>query len=448
MTHPARIRTFLFSKLTTRHVQLKVPPGLPLRTFLYRRIMTVEKKNDHPSGGGGLLAVVEGGGTTFQVAVVDPKDRTLLHRASIDSGSGDPHNTLAACATFFQQHRPSQGYQALGVATFGPVGLRKGTPEYGCILRSSPKATWRNVDLLTPLIQACQGPDGGPPLPVQIDTDVNAPALAEYLHWRNHPTDTNNNTIESVAYVTVGTGVGVGLVVNGEPVHGMMHPEGGHLPIQPLPNDRFPGYSWGRDSAPFRGIHTVEGVTCSVALTERWHMLHPEKGDANEESSTSTTRSVLATLEDDDEIWDHSANALACLCASLLLLLSIDRIVLGGGILQRNGLLSKIKARTIVLLNGYLELPKDDLSSIITTSVFGTDAGLMGAVVLAEQALQQSLGTAKADSTSESAKKDLQQQAFGHGLWHGILIGAIGAGLIFKYAFGGGRGNRSSSSGR
>jgi fructokinase len=101
-------------------------------------------------------------------------------------------------------------------------------------LPGSPKAAWRNVNLLEPFIKACKGTRN---LAVKIETDVNAPAFAEYLEMKD--------LLSSVAYVTVGTGVGVGLVVNGSPVHGWMHPEGGHVPIQPLPGDKFKGYTWG-----------------------------------------------------------------------------------------------------------------------------------------------------------------------------------------------------------
>lgn len=126
------------------------------------------------------------------------------------------------------------GYDALGIATFGPVGLKQNDKYYGCILPGSPKAAWRTVNLLEPFAKACKGTKH---LSVKIETDVNAPAFAEYLEMKG--------TVSSVAYVTVGTGVGVGLVVNGAPVHGCMHPEGGHLPVQPLEGDTFRGYSWG-----------------------------------------------------------------------------------------------------------------------------------------------------------------------------------------------------------
>lgn len=166
-----------------------------------------------------VFAAVEGGGTTFVLAVARLVASSgvpeILHRHETDTV--EPQLTLSECARFFRMHKPSGGYHALGIATFGPVGLdptRKAT--YGHILGSSPKKPWRNVDFLTPLADACRGER---PLRLKVETDVNAPAFAEFLLEKGR--------VSSVAYVTVGTGIGVGLVINGKPVHGRMHPEGG-----------------------------------------------------------------------------------------------------------------------------------------------------------------------------------------------------------------------------
>jgi fructokinase len=166
-----------------------------------------------------IIAAVEGGGTSFVVAVaelVNGSSPKILFRSEVDSSHDKPQQTLGECATFFRQHKPKDGYHALGIATFGPAGLVESRPTYGHILATSPKQSWRNVDLLTLLADACRGTR---PLAVKVDTDVNAPAFAEYLLAKD--------TISSVAYITVGTGIGVGLVIHGQPVHGRMHPEGG-----------------------------------------------------------------------------------------------------------------------------------------------------------------------------------------------------------------------------
>jgi fructokinase len=380
--------------------------------------MTSEKK---PRA---TIAAVEGGGTTFRVAVctVHPTKAnqgapTVLARTEIDSSHDNPGQTLQACVDFLLAHKPAKGYAALGLATFGPVGVHAhDKATYGCILPTTPKAAWRGVDLLTPLRTACQGPSGA--LAVLVDTDVNAPALGEYLHEIQQ--GKASRPLTSLSYITVGTGIGVGLVVNGQCVHGRMHPEGGHVPVQPLPQDAFAGYSWGVAHSPFGGRHTVEGLASSVALTERWQQMTGA-------SSAAVDRSVLQDLPDQHELWEHAANALANLCASLLLTLSMEKIVLGGGLMKRKILLDKIRQRTRVLLNGYLgDWTEDDMRQMIVLSRHGDDAGLQGAMVLAEQALHGDLATA-------AAEKKMKQVAFGHGLWHGMIVGTVATALVVKY---------------
>jgi fructokinase len=350
-----------------------------------------------------IIAAVEGGGTSFVIVVAElvpgstPK---ILVREEVDSSHDNPLKTLDECCAFFEKFKPSEGYHALGLATFGPAGLDKSKPTYGHILSTSPKQSWRNVDLITPLAKACRGTR---PLAVQVETDVNAPALAEYQLAKD--------SLSSVAYITVGTGIGVGLVIHGQPVHGMMHPEGGHVPVQPLKGDSFSGYSWG-DKSPFKGVVTVEGLTSSVALTERLEQMLGKK---------NLPRSCLAELEDDHELWDHAANALANLCVTLVLTTSIEKIVIGGGVMKRKGLIEKIRKQTVVLLNGYLELPPD-LSNWITTSTYGNDVGLTGAMILAQRAHEMGdVGTSSSGGLSP----------FLWGVIHGIVLGVpLGFGAV------------------
>jgi fructokinase len=358
-----------------------------------------------------IIAAVEGGGNTFKVAIcrvaVSEVSNSvilpdILYRTEVQTHHDDPNKTLDECCCFLTAHKPAKGYHALGVATFGPVGVHKSSKSYGCILWTSPKAAWRGVNLLQPFRRACKGTLE---LKVNVETDVNAPAVAEYLF--------SNRTISSVGYITVGTGVGVGLVIHGKPVHGRMHPEGGHVPVPPLPGDTFRGYSWGVDHCPFQGKNTVEGLACSVALTERLEQMEDR----------TYSRAILAELDDDHELWDHAANALGGLCSTLLLTLSIEKIVLGGGIvMNRKGLMEKIRRRTVEQLNGYLELPAD-MSALICTTKFGADAGLVGAMVLAKEALKG----------PELDEKKMKREAFGQGLWHGFFVGAVLSGLVCKY---------------
>ena len=156
---------------------------------------------------------------------------------------------------------------------------------------------------------------------------------------------------------------------------------------------------------------------------------------------------VLSTLPDDDSLWDHAANALANLCVTLLLLVSVERIVLGGGIVMKRQhiLLDKVRTRTRDLLNGYLPLP-DDLSQLIVTPTFGEDAGLTGAMVLAMRAVTEDAEEveekkkASVGKDNERETKLLKQVAFGMGLWHGIIVGSLSVALLWKYV-----GNRKRS---
>jgi fructokinase len=231
------------------------------------------------------------------------------------------------------------------------------------------------VDILTPLLEACDN------CPFLLDTDVNAPAASEFALANDNAdgssaTTTPATKISSCAYVTVGTGVGVGLVVNSKTVKGFMHPEGGHIPVPPLPGDTFGGYSWGQGvdaNVPFSGINTVEALASSVALMERYEQELTKIGAQN--LAINRNRQELANVPDESDIWDHAVNAIATLCTTMILLLSMERIVLGGGVMQRPMLLPKIRVRTQQLLNNYVKLDQDALDRMIVVSAHGKDAG-------------------------------------------------------------------------
>ncbi|GMI42895.1 hypothetical protein TrCOL_g10676 [Triparma columacea] len=312
-----------------------------------------------------LLAAVEGGGTSFVVVFsLISSPSVCIHKYECPTTT--PTETLDKVKQFLSLHP----YKALGVATFGPVDLNPASPTYGYI-QQTPKANWSNTDVLTPLIQV------NPSAPYKFDTDVNAPALLEYT--------TLPPPASSVAYVTVGTGVGVGLCINGSPVHGLMHPEGGHVPIVPLPGDDFPGYSWG-GRCPWKGVSTVESFAGGVGILER----------LGKDASNSEDRSILRGLSDDDEVWDHVANALACLCATLTLTCSVERIVLSGGVMLRECLWGKVRVRLREILNGYVGreevTTEEGLERFIVKSRWGNDAGKIGALHLAKLAWEEGEG--------------------------------------------------------
>lgn len=165
-------------------------------------------------------------------------------------------------------------------------------------------------------------------MPCKFDTDVNAPAYAEFTLGKQAPSST------SCVYVTVGTGVGIGVVANKKTVHGLLHPEGGHVCIKRQEGDTFPG------TCPFHG-DCVEGLVSAAALAKRADVGMKE----------------LAGLADDDPVWDSAAHTLASLCVSMILIVSPDRIVLSGGIMQRACLFPMIHEKVLTMLNGYVRAP-------------------------------------------------------------------------------------------
>jgi fructokinase len=198
-------------------------------------------------------------------------------------------------------------------------------------------------------------------IPFRFDTDVNAPALAEYI-FHKQPGQT------SCAYVTVGTGIGVGLIINGATVHGLLHPEAGHLMVAKQVGDTFEG------TCPFHGC-CIEGMCSTGALAAR-------KG---------CPASALPDLLDEDPLWDTCAFYLAQLCASLILIASPERIVIGGGVMNRRCLYAKIRKQTAEILKGYIQQEKittNQIDEYIKEPLWGNDAGIVGAAYLAQLAAE------------------------------------------------------------
>jgi fructokinase len=257
------------------------------------------------------LVGIEGGGTTWVASIGENSHDNIVARSEFPTTN--PEETLGSIRMWLNE----QTFDAVGIACFGPIEARVGVDRYGYIT-STPKAGWRDADVLGLL-----GLRGGE-IPVRFDTDVNAPALSDFDYFK-----TQTPPITSCAYITVGTGVGVGLVVNGLSVHGLMHPEAGHIRVPRFPDDTFPG------SCPFHG-DCIEGMCSTGALASR----------------RGCSPSELPDLSDDDSLWDILANQLAHLCAHLILIVSVERISIGGGVLNRSSLYSKIRQNVQVILNG------------------------------------------------------------------------------------------------
>lgn len=261
------------------------------------------------------LAAVEGGGTTWVVVIVEDNPSNIVDRAEFITD--EPAVTLQ----LIKEWLLSKQFEAIGIASFGPIDCRISSPTFGFIT-STPKPNWghTNVLKLLGIYDEFKG------IPFKFDTDVNAPAFAEFkLHRKPGQ--------QSCAYITVGTGVGVGLVVNGLTVHGLAHPEAGHIQVAKREGDDFPG------TCPFHGA-CIEGMCSTGSLAKR-------KGCRAED---------LPTLADDDELWDIASYYLAQLCASLILMVCPERIVIGGGIMNRGILFEKIRVQTVDILKGYIQL--------------------------------------------------------------------------------------------
>jgi len=277
-----------------------------------------------------LIGGVEAGGTKFVCAV--GRGREVVAETRIATTS--PAETLAATLAFFEDHGP---LAAVGLASFGPVDLDARSPTYGFIT-TTPKPGWAQTDVVGPLRRALG-------VPVAFDTDVNAAALAEQ-RWGAA------RDVASVVYVTVGTGIGGGAVVNARPVHGLAHPEMGHARI---PHDRAADPFAG--ACPHHG-DCWEGLAAAPALAARWGV-PPE------------------SLPDDHPAWELEARYLALGLVNVILTLSPERVVLGGGVLARAGLLERVRSNVRTLINGYVR------SADIVAPALGDRSGILGALALA-----------------------------------------------------------------
>lgn len=292
-----------------------------------------------------VFGAVEGGGTKF-VCMVGTGPDDVVDEITIPTTT--PTETIGAVIEFLQRPRPGIRLVAVGVATFGPIDLDRTSPTYGCVLKTT-KEEWSGARILAPLARRLG-------VPIGWDTDVNGAVLGE-ARWGAA------QGVDPALYLTIGTGIGGGALVNGAPIHGLLHPEMGHLPIPTIPGDSFPGI------CSFHG-RCLEGIASGPALARRVGRPVPE-------------------IPPDDPVWDLEARYLAYGISGLLLVLSPRRIVLGGGVMRQSHLLPRIRRELISVLNGYLERPEvgERIDEYVVASTLDQKAGLYGALVLAERAL-------------------------------------------------------------
>ena len=288
-----------------------------------------------------LFGGIEGGGTKFVCAVGTGPDDV---RAETRFPTTTPAETLGKAIEFFNQF---DGLSAIGVACFGPLDPHPASPTYGQIL-PTPKPGWTNADIVGTLRSALA-------LPIVFDTDVNGAALAE-ARWGAA------QGCDPVLYLTIGTGIGGGALVNGKLLHGILHPEMGHIPLPRDPQlDPFPGV------CPFHG-DCFEGLVAGPALEKRW-------GQKAE------------TLPPDHPAWDLEAHYIALALASYIYTLSPQKIIIGGGVIQQAHLLPLVRQKVQALLNNYVQsqLITQNIDTYIVPPSLGNRAGVLGAIALAEQ---------------------------------------------------------------
>ena len=298
---------------------------------------------DAPPADDRVFAGVELGGTKG-IALVW-RDGEIIERHRVPTT--DPEQTLGALADRLAGHPLRDGFAGLGIASFGPVRLDPAAADYGRILATT-KPGWSGARVREMLTRAVA-------CPVAIDSDVNAAALAEH-RWGA------GQGCSSLVYLTIGTGVGGGIVIDGRPVHGALHPELGHLRLRRAAGDPFAG------ACSFHG-DCIEGLISGPALAARF-------GGSIHDAAP------------DDPRRDFLAADLAQLFAALILTLAPQKILVGGGVgLGVPGLLDAAIAKLPALLGGYLpELDPPALRALIGPPALGADAGPLGAIALAMEA--------------------------------------------------------------
>jgi fructokinase len=292
-----------------------------------------------------LYAGIEAGGTKFVCVVARGIDEVL---EEIRIPTTTPAETMGEVVRFFVDARARHGsFAAFGIGTFGPVDLRPGSPTWGCLL-DTPKTHWSGADLVRPLVAAFE-------CPIVIETDVNAAALAELQYGAGRG-------CRSLAYITVGTGIGGGAVIDGRPLHGLLHPEMGHVRVQRDPRDlTFAG------TCPFHG-DCLEGLASGPAIRARWGASLDELGDGH-------------------VAFDIIGHYLGQLAATITLVLSSERIVFGGGVMQSAALFPPLRRAAEKMLANYLPTCRADWAERhLVPPALGDRSGRVGAISLAMSA--------------------------------------------------------------
>lgn len=291
-----------------------------------------------------LFGGIEAGGTKFVCAVGSNPD-DLRDEIRFDTTS--PDKTIYRAIEYFREQSLREQLLAIGIGSFGPVDLNRGSSTYGYIT-STPKHHWANTDFYGKIRDGLN-------ITVGIDTDVNAAALGEYK-WGAA------RGLANFIYLTIGTGIGGGGMINGRLLHGLLHPEMGHVFIpHDIKTDPYEG------KCPFHK-DCFEGLASGPALKDRW-------GEPAE------------NLSEDHKAWDLEAKYISLALINYICTLSPQRIIIGGGVMEQKRLLSLIHEKVRGMLNNYIGVTelRENIEKYIVMPELGNKSGILGAIALAKQ---------------------------------------------------------------
>ena len=288
-----------------------------------------------------LYGAIEAGGTKFVCAVGSGPDDIIETRIPTTT----PQSTFAQVTEFFSPYRDA--LTAIGIGSFGPLDRNPDSPNYGFIT-STTKAGWLDTDFVGAMTQHFN-------VPVVFETDVNAAAVGEG-HWG--AARGNSDFI----YLTVGTGIGGGVVSGGNLIHGLIHTELGHIFLPKHPRDKFAG------QCPYHANLCLEGLASGPAIHARWGK-------------------PAQQLEPEHPAWDMQAYYLACALNTFICSYSPQKIILGGGVMQQAHLLEMVKHQTLSLHNGYIghRILANNIDNVIVAPGLKAKSGILGALYLAKQ---------------------------------------------------------------
>lgn len=296
-----------------------------------------------------LYGGIEAGGTKF-VCMVGTGPDDVVDETRFTTTA--PDATIRTALDFFEPYAGRGELAAVGIASFGPLDLNPASATFGHIT-TTPKTDWYQVDLMGRVRRALG-------VPVAFDTDVNAAAYGEYF-W-----NVENQTLDPFLYVTVGTGIGVGVLANKEPIHGLLHCEAGHFAI---PHD------WQKD--PFAGVcpyhgDCLEGLASGPSMAQRWGR-------------------PAEALTDHQGAWELEAEYIALAVINLIYAYSPQRIVLGGGVTLHPGLHGMVREQVRQRLGGYIQSPMvaEHIENYIVMPSLGSRSGVLGAIAMAQSAAEK-----------------------------------------------------------